>query len=117
MVNTPHNPTGKVFSRQELEAIADVVRENPRVRGKEKERENSKGIKSIVNTAAAKPGGCWGFLPQMVVEGCPRSRIALFCLLFRRFIVLCVRLRGDACEGTRSRLDDIHGIRRRASQS
>lgn len=32
MVNTPHNPTGKVFSRQELEAIADVVRENPRVR-------------------------------------------------------------------------------------
>lgn len=32
VVNTPHNPTGKVFSRQELEAIADVVRENPRVR-------------------------------------------------------------------------------------
>ena len=31
VVNTPHNPTGKVFSRQELEAIADVVRENPRV--------------------------------------------------------------------------------------
>jgi len=32
VVNTPHNPTGKVFSRQELEVIADVVRENPRVR-------------------------------------------------------------------------------------
>ncbi|CAM9251166.1 unnamed protein product [Scytosiphon promiscuus] len=31
VVNTPHNPTGKVFSRQELEAIADVVRENPRM--------------------------------------------------------------------------------------
>ncbi|CBN74154.1 Kynurenine/Oxoglutarate Transaminase [Ectocarpus siliculosus] len=31
VVNTPHNPTGKVFSRQELEAIADVVRENPRL--------------------------------------------------------------------------------------
>eukprot|EP00287_Rhodomonas_sp_CCMP768_P010503 CAMPEP_0196721502 /NCGR_PEP_ID=MMETSP1091-20130531/4030_1 /TAXON_ID=302021 /ORGANISM="Rhodomonas sp., Strain CCMP768" /LENGTH=527 /DNA_ID=CAMNT_0042062977 /DNA_START=178 /DNA_END=1761 /DNA_ORIENTATION=- len=31
ILNSPHNPTGKVFSRTELEAIAEVVRENPRV--------------------------------------------------------------------------------------
>lgn len=30
-MNTPHNPTGRVFSREELEAIAEIVRENPRV--------------------------------------------------------------------------------------
>ncbi len=29
LLNTPHNPTGKVFSFEELNAIADVVRENP----------------------------------------------------------------------------------------
>ncbi|MEZ5979411.1 MAG: aminotransferase class I/II-fold pyridoxal phosphate-dependent enzyme [Planctomycetota bacterium] len=28
VVNTPHNPTGKVFSREELEVIADVCREH-----------------------------------------------------------------------------------------
>ncbi len=27
LVNTPHNPTGKVFSRAELEGLADIVRE------------------------------------------------------------------------------------------
>lgn len=32
VINTPHNPTGKVFTREELEAVAEVVRENPRVR-------------------------------------------------------------------------------------
>lgn len=49
MVNTPHNPTGKVFSRQELEAIADVVRENPRVRrGEERETETTAFTKSGV---------------------------------------------------------------------
>jgi len=31
LVNTPHNPTGHMFSRTELEAIADVVRRNPQV--------------------------------------------------------------------------------------
>ena len=28
MLNTPHNPTGKVFSREELELIADLCREH-----------------------------------------------------------------------------------------
>lgn len=41
VVNTPHNPTGKVFSRQELEAIADVVRENPRVSRKKNKTKGS----------------------------------------------------------------------------
>lgn len=27
IVNTPHNPVGKVFSREELEAIAAIARE------------------------------------------------------------------------------------------
>lgn len=31
ILNTPHNPTGKVFSRAEYEAIACVVRRHPRV--------------------------------------------------------------------------------------
>jgi len=31
VVNTPHNPTGKVFSRSELASIAEVVRANPGV--------------------------------------------------------------------------------------
>jgi len=31
ILNTPHNPTGKVFTRAELEAIAAVVREFPNV--------------------------------------------------------------------------------------
>jgi len=31
IVNTPHNPSGLALSRDELEAIADVVRENPHV--------------------------------------------------------------------------------------
>ena len=31
LLNSPHNPTGKVFSLAELEAIAEVVRENPGV--------------------------------------------------------------------------------------
>lgn len=31
ILNSPHNPTGKVFSRREQEAIAQVVRENPRL--------------------------------------------------------------------------------------
>jgi aspartate/methionine/tyrosine aminotransferase len=30
IINTPHNPTGKVFSRSELEEIAAVVKSNPR---------------------------------------------------------------------------------------
>lgn len=29
ILNSPHNPTGKVFSLAELQAIAQVVRENP----------------------------------------------------------------------------------------
>ena len=31
ILNSPHNPTGKVFSREELTAIAGVVRKHPRV--------------------------------------------------------------------------------------
>eukprot|EP00468_Gymnochlora_sp_CCMP2014_P000706 CAMPEP_0167740562 /NCGR_PEP_ID=MMETSP0110_2-20121227/352_1 /TAXON_ID=629695 /ORGANISM="Gymnochlora sp., Strain CCMP2014" /LENGTH=474 /DNA_ID=CAMNT_0007624481 /DNA_START=228 /DNA_END=1652 /DNA_ORIENTATION=- len=31
ILNTPHNPTGKVFSQEELEGIADIVRQNPRL--------------------------------------------------------------------------------------
>jgi aspartate/methionine/tyrosine aminotransferase len=30
ILNTPHNPTGKVFSRSELEEIAAVIKTNPR---------------------------------------------------------------------------------------
>jgi len=30
ILNTPHNPTGKVFSRQELEEIATVIKQNPK---------------------------------------------------------------------------------------
>ena len=32
IVNSPHNPTGKVFSREELETIARVVRDENRNR-------------------------------------------------------------------------------------
>lgn len=28
---SPHNPTGKVFSRQEMEALAAIVRSQPRM--------------------------------------------------------------------------------------
>jgi kynurenine aminotransferase len=28
IVNTPHNPVGKVFTRKELEGIADVAKEH-----------------------------------------------------------------------------------------
>ncbi|CAN0033003.1 unnamed protein product, partial [Phaeothamnion confervicola] len=31
VVNTPHNPTGKVFTAEELAAVADVVRDHPNV--------------------------------------------------------------------------------------
>lgn len=31
IVNTPHNPTGKAFTEEELLAVADIVRENPHV--------------------------------------------------------------------------------------
>lgn len=31
ILNTPHNPTGKVFSRAEYEAVASVVRRHPRL--------------------------------------------------------------------------------------
>jgi DNA-binding transcriptional MocR family regulator len=31
VLNSPHNPTGKVFSRAEMEAVAAVVREHPRL--------------------------------------------------------------------------------------
>jgi N-succinyldiaminopimelate aminotransferase len=31
LVNTPHNPTGKVFSPSELEGLADIVREHERL--------------------------------------------------------------------------------------
>lgn len=31
IINTPHNPTGKVFTQEELSEIADVVRENKRI--------------------------------------------------------------------------------------
>ena len=31
ILNSPHNPTGKVFTLQELEAIAQVVRDNPQI--------------------------------------------------------------------------------------
>jgi aspartate/methionine/tyrosine aminotransferase len=31
VLNTPHNPSGKVFSMVELEGIADVVRRHPQV--------------------------------------------------------------------------------------
>jgi len=31
LINTPHNPTGKVYWREELEAISEVVRDFPRV--------------------------------------------------------------------------------------
>lgn len=31
ILNTPHNPTGKVFSRTELQAIADIVLEHPQL--------------------------------------------------------------------------------------
>lgn len=31
LLNSPHNPTGKVFTKFELEAIAEIVRENPRL--------------------------------------------------------------------------------------
>lgn len=31
LLNTPHNPTGKVFTRNELEAIAEIIRRHPHV--------------------------------------------------------------------------------------
>jgi len=29
LLNTPHNPTGKVFSREELEEISEVLKAHP----------------------------------------------------------------------------------------
>lgn len=31
LINTPHNPTGKIFTKEELESIAEIVRENKRI--------------------------------------------------------------------------------------
>jgi len=31
ILNSPHNPSGKVFTRKEMEAMAQIVRENPRL--------------------------------------------------------------------------------------
>lgn len=31
ILNTPHNPTGKVFSREEYERIANILRRHPNV--------------------------------------------------------------------------------------
>lgn len=31
LLNNPHNPTGKVFSMEEMQAMADIVRRNPHV--------------------------------------------------------------------------------------
>ena len=31
ILNSPHNPSGKVFTRQEMEAMAQIVRDNPRL--------------------------------------------------------------------------------------
>ena len=31
ILNSPHNPTGKMFSRTEMERIADVVRKHPQL--------------------------------------------------------------------------------------
>ena len=31
LINTPHNPTGKVFTRAELECVADILRRHPHV--------------------------------------------------------------------------------------
>lgn len=31
LINTPHNPTGKVFTLDELNAIADIARRHPHV--------------------------------------------------------------------------------------
>ncbi|GAX13433.1 kynurenine---oxoglutarate transaminase / cysteine-S-conjugate beta-lyase / glutamine---phenylpyruvate transaminase [Fistulifera solaris] len=31
ILNTPHNPTGKIFSQTELEGIAEIVRKHPRI--------------------------------------------------------------------------------------
>lgn len=31
LINTPHNPTGKVFTREELNSVADILRRNPHV--------------------------------------------------------------------------------------
>lgn len=31
LINTPHNPTGKVFTRDELNSVADILRRNPHV--------------------------------------------------------------------------------------
>ena len=31
LINTPHNPTGEVFTREELNCVADILRRNPHV--------------------------------------------------------------------------------------
>lgn len=31
LLNSPHNPTGKVFTKRELEGIAEIVKENPQL--------------------------------------------------------------------------------------
>jgi aspartate/methionine/tyrosine aminotransferase len=31
LINTPHNPTGKVFSAEEIEALADIARRHKHV--------------------------------------------------------------------------------------
>lgn len=31
ILNSPHNPTGKIFSKQELQGIADIVKQHPRM--------------------------------------------------------------------------------------
>lgn len=73
VVNTPHNPTGKVFSREELESIAQVVRENPRVSRTPSPSPQACEAKLLVMLWArslrwiAKCGTnhCWGVLRKM----------------------------------------------------
>lgn len=31
MINSPHNPTGKIFTQDELDRIAELLRKYPRV--------------------------------------------------------------------------------------
>ncbi|KDO28346.1 hypothetical protein SPRG_06585 [Saprolegnia parasitica CBS 223.65] len=78
VLNTPHNPTGKVFSRNELEGIADIMRRHPDI---------------IILSDEVYEFMCF--------EGTPHERIATFDGMYDRVISLFSAGKTFSCTGWR----------------
>ncbi|OQS02551.1 kynurenine-oxoglutarate transaminase [Thraustotheca clavata] len=78
VLNTPHNPTGKVFSREELEGIAAIMRRHPQI---------------IILSDEVYEFMCF--------EGTPHERIATFDGMYDRVISLFSAGKTFSCTGWR----------------